>query len=129
MCALEFLNQIVNQLWPNLNRAISKTIKDVVEPMFKTMLPGPLQSLHFTKIDVGTEPMKLSHAAVTRTDEHGIILNLNVNWQSKSDIELVKSSAGCADARTFPVPLRPPIWQRIVLLSIAFPLGLQIVSI
>lgn len=63
-------------------------IKDIVEPMFKTMLPGPLQSLHFTKIDLGPEPMKLSNATVTRTDADGIRLNLNVDWASKSDIEL-----------------------------------------
>lgn len=63
-------------------------IKDIVEPMFKTMLPGPLQSLHFTKIDLGSVPMKLSNATTTRTDADGVRLNLNVDWASKSDIEL-----------------------------------------
>lgn len=84
----EFLNDIVKQLWPNINAYGSKTIKDVVEPMFKTMLPGPLKTLHFTKIDLGPEPLRLSNARTTRTDAEGIKLDMNVDWASKSDIEM-----------------------------------------
>ena len=53
----EFLNDIVKQLWPNINAAGSKMVKEIVEPMFKTMLPGPLATLHFTKIDLGPVPL------------------------------------------------------------------------
>lgn len=63
-------------------------VKDIVEPMFKTMLPGPLKSLHFTKIDLGPVPLRLSNAKTTKTDADGIKLDLNVDWASKSDIEL-----------------------------------------
>ena len=55
-----FLNEIVEQLWPNINVAGSQMIKEIAEPMFKTMLPGPLKTLHFTKIDLGTVPLKLN---------------------------------------------------------------------
>lgn len=67
----EFLNDIVKQLWPNINAAGSKMVKDIVEPMFKTMLPGPLASLHFTKIDLGPVPLRLSNAKTTRTEADG----------------------------------------------------------
>ena len=63
-------------------------IKEIVEPMFKTMLPGPLTSLHFTKIDLGPVPLRLSNAKTTKTENDGIKLDLNVDWASKSDIEL-----------------------------------------
>ena len=63
-------------------------VKDIVEPMFKTMLPGPLASLHFTKIDLGPVPLRLSNAKTTKTETDGIKLDLNVDWAGKSDIEL-----------------------------------------
>lgn len=63
-------------------------IKDIAEPMFKTMLPGPLKSLHFTKIDLGTVPMKLNGVLVTKTDTDGIKLDMNVEWDGECDIKL-----------------------------------------
>jgi Ca2+-dependent lipid-binding protein len=84
----EFLNDIVKQLWPNINVAGGKMVKDIVEPMFKTMLPGPLASLHFTKIDLGPVPLRLSNAKTTKTEQDGIKLRMNLDWASKSDIEM-----------------------------------------
>ncbi|KAF7912093.1 uncharacterized protein EAF01_001114 [Botrytis porri] len=83
-----FLNDIVAQLWPNIEVAGSKMIKDIVEPMFKTMLPGPLATLHFTKIELGATPIVFSDVKVTKTAHDGIKLDLNVNWNGRCDIEL-----------------------------------------
>ncbi|KAK0316752.1 hypothetical protein LTR01_000503 [Friedmanniomyces endolithicus] len=85
---LEFLNDIVAQLWPNINVAGSKMTMDIANPMFKTMLPGPLASLHFTKVDLGPIPMTVSKVLATKTDANGIKLDLNVDWKGKADIEL-----------------------------------------
>lgn len=82
------MNDIVKQLWPNINAAGSQMVKEIVEPMFKTMLPGPLATLHFTKIDLGPEPLRLSNAKTTKSEVHGIKLDLNVDWVGKADIEL-----------------------------------------
>ncbi|ATZ47681.1 hypothetical protein BCIN_02g09370 [Botrytis cinerea B05.10] len=83
-----FLNDIVAQLWPNIEAAGSKMVKDIVEPMFKTMLPGPLATLHFTKIELGATPIVLSNVKVTKTAHDGIKLDLNVDWDGQCDIEL-----------------------------------------
>ena len=56
--------------------------------MFKTMLPGPLKTLHFTKIDLGPVPLRLSNAKTTRSEVDGIKLDLNVDWVGKADIEM-----------------------------------------
>lgn len=63
-------------------------IKEIVEPMFKTMLPGPLATLHFTKIDLGPIPLRLSNVKVTKTELDGIKLDLNLDWKGKADIEM-----------------------------------------
>lgn len=83
-----FLNDIVTLLWPNIRVAGAQLIKDVVEPMFKTMLPGPLATLHFTKIDFGATPMTISNVQVTKTSNAGIKLDLNVDWNGQCDFQL-----------------------------------------
>jgi hypothetical protein len=82
------LNDIVAQLWPHINIAASRMTKEIAEPMFKSMLPGPLSSLHFTKLDLGQVPLQLSNVLVTKTETDGIKLDLNVDWAGKCDIEL-----------------------------------------
>ncbi len=88
MQCLGFLNDLVALLWPNINVAGSQMTKDIADPMFKTMLPGPLKSLHFTKVDLGNVPIVFSHVLVTKIGTDGIKLDLNVDWDGKSDIEL-----------------------------------------
>lgn len=51
--SVEFLNELLAHLWPFLNVAASKLIKDIVEPMFMEMLPGPFKGTTFQKIDLG----------------------------------------------------------------------------
>lgn len=63
-------------------------VKDIVEPMFKTILPGPLATLHFTKIELGATPIVLSNVKVTKTPHDSIKLDLNVDWKGQSDIQL-----------------------------------------
>lgn len=86
--SVDFLNDIVAHLWPNINVAGCKMVKDIVEPMFASMLPGPLATLRFTKLDLGPVPMKLSEVDVHKTDHGGIKLDMNVTWEGKSDIDL-----------------------------------------
>jgi hypothetical protein len=63
-------------------------IKEMVEPMFKTMLPGPLKSLHFTKLDFGAKPIVFSNVKVTKSPLDGITLDLDVDWDGQCDIDL-----------------------------------------
>ncbi|KAF2994380.1 hypothetical protein E8E13_001977 [Curvularia kusanoi] len=83
-----FLNDIVEQLWPNINVAGSRMIKEIVEPILASTLPGPLKNLRFTKIDLGNVPMKIGAVDVHKTTMGGIKLDMDINWESLSDIEL-----------------------------------------
>lgn len=83
-----FLNDIIAQLWPNINVAGSRMIKEIVEPMFAEMLPGPLAKLQFVGIDLGTIPMRVSAVDVHKTDNQGIKLDMDVVWEGDSDIDL-----------------------------------------
>ena len=45
-----FLSSIVRELWPYIDAAGSKTVREMFEPMFAEMLPGPLKRLKFVKL-------------------------------------------------------------------------------
>lgn len=62
--------------------------KEIVEPILASTLPGPLGNLRFTKLDLGPVPIRLSDVDVHKTSTGGIKLDVNVTWESKSDIEL-----------------------------------------
>jgi Ca2+-dependent lipid-binding protein len=82
------LNDIVEQLWPNINIVGCKMVKDIVEPMFATMLPGPLASIKFVKLDLGPVPIKIDRVDTHKTDNGAIKLDMDVIWEGQSDIEL-----------------------------------------
>ncbi|KAM0421483.1 hypothetical protein ACHAPT_010656 [Fusarium lateritium] len=83
-----FLNDIIAQLWPNINVAGGNIIKQVVEPMLASMLPGPLSSLRFVKLDFGPTPIHLSRVDVHKTDLQGIKLDMDLEWNGQCDFEL-----------------------------------------
>ncbi|KAJ7269047.1 hypothetical protein C8J57DRAFT_1435722 [Mycena rebaudengoi] len=83
-----FLNDIVAQLWPNINVAAAQIAKDTIDPILAASLPGPLSSIHFTKLDLGTVPMRFSKVDVHKTTNQGIKLDMDLDWEGKCDIEL-----------------------------------------
>ncbi|KAF2705534.1 hypothetical protein K504DRAFT_414441 [Pleomassaria siparia CBS 279.74] len=83
-----FLNDIVAQLWPNINVAGGQIAKDVVEPILASTLPGPLSSLRFVKLDLGHVPIKFSNVDVHKTTNEGIKLDMDLDWEGVCDIEL-----------------------------------------
>ncbi|KAF2468304.1 uncharacterized protein BDR25DRAFT_265463 [Lindgomyces ingoldianus] len=83
-----FLNDIIKQLWPNISVAGANIVKDVVEPILASTLPGPLSSLHFVKLDFGHVPIQFSNVDVHKTATQGIKLDLDLHWEGECDIEL-----------------------------------------
>ncbi|KAF2127871.1 hypothetical protein P153DRAFT_423873 [Dothidotthia symphoricarpi CBS 119687] len=83
-----FLNDIVAQLWPNINIAGCRMTKEIVEPILASTLPGPLSSIRFVKLDLGPVPIQLANVDVHKTSTGGIKLDLDVIWEGQSDIEL-----------------------------------------
>jgi hypothetical protein len=83
-----FLNDIIANLWPNISIVGRDMTKSIVEPMFASMLPSPLNSLHFAKIDLGKVPIKLSNVDTHKMASGAIKMDLDVDWDGECDIEL-----------------------------------------
>ncbi|KAK3306755.1 uncharacterized protein B0T15DRAFT_151841 [Chaetomium strumarium] len=83
-----FLNDIVEQLWPNICVYAGNMVKETVEPILTSSLPSPLSNLKFVKIDLGHVPIRFSNVDVHKTTTQGIKLDMDLNWDGVCDIEL-----------------------------------------
>ena len=75
-------------------------IKEIVEPILASTLPGPLASLRFVKVDLGGVPISITGVDVHKTDNDGIKVDMDVVWEGHSDIEL--------DGKMIPKIVRSP---------------------
>ncbi|PVH68872.1 hypothetical protein DL98DRAFT_554658 [Cadophora sp. DSE1049] len=73
--------------------------KEIAEPIFASMLPGPLATLHFTKIDLGHVPLRLSNVLKWQLLTTPLTIDLNLDWAGKCDIQL--------DGNMIPTLVRP----------------------
>jgi hypothetical protein len=90
-----FLSDLVAQLWGYINAAGSAMIQEIVEPMLKEMLPGPLSSTRFTKIDLGKVPLKLDNIVVHDATADGAVqFDVDLHWITDCDIQLKADYVG-----------------------------------
>lgn len=86
--SVSFLNDMITHLWPYINVAASTMVKDIVEPMFADLLPGPFKSTVFRKIDLGKKPLSFDAIDVHTRSKDSIKLDVDVSWDGHCDIEL-----------------------------------------
>jgi len=87
--SLGWLNDIIKQMWPNINAAAATMVKELVEPGLREGLPGPLNGLKFTKISLGSAPPRFDNIDVFTQTEGSIKLNIDLHWVAEDfDIEL-----------------------------------------
>lgn len=94
---INFLSDVINRLWPKLNVAGSKLMKDMLEPMFAESLPSMLSTLKFTTLDLGAVPIVIDNIYVHELKTHAdtgleyIQWDWDVSWHSASNIQLATS--------------------------------------
>lgn len=94
-----FLTDVIAAIWPQVNVSVSTEVKNTVEPMFKDMLPGPLKTLHFTKLSLGSVPLRLDNCIVheckkNRNGVKYVQIEIDVVWDGQCDIELKADYVG-----------------------------------
>lgn len=83
----ELISDLVAGLWPFIRLAMAKKIEEKVSPRFKA-LPGPLATMRFVKIDLGTCPMRLDNVVVHERNKTTLQFDLDVDWDGNCDIKL-----------------------------------------
>lgn len=95
-----FLTDILAQLWSYIKVAAAASIRESVEPEFKT-LPGPLSGLKFTKIDLGNVPIRMDNVVVHKCDTKNNTLqfDLDLVWDGEykyfGDSSALVHALGC----------------------------------
>eukprot|EP00439_Symbiodinium_sp_Y106_P084866 s539_g26.t2 len=84
---LEWLNELVAQLWPNINNAVQKIVHEQVTPQLQASLPSFLKGTHFKTFTLGTITPKFGPIELV-SRKHGLKLNLHLDYESNVDIEV-----------------------------------------
>ncbi|KAL7576326.1 hypothetical protein ACA910_018144 [Epithemia clementina (nom. ined.)] len=109
-----FLADIVKQLWPYINIAASDTIRATAEPIFKEMAVPLLRTMHFTKIDLGTVPIRLDNVRVHDVDleSNTLAFDVDVIWDGNCDMKLKADLIGSFGVKSIKMRGRMSILMR-----------------
>mmetsp|Transcript_47647 Transcript_47647/g.134245 ORF Transcript_47647/g.134245 Transcript_47647/m.134245 type:complete len:670 (-) Transcript_47647:34-2043(-) len=92
---VEWLNYGVKWMWPHVDRAIHKIMKDEVEANLKMSVPKAFKGIRFQEFSLGTSPPKLGPVVASRVGgmaggdkETGVELGIGVDWQCDAKISV-----------------------------------------
>lgn len=79
---VEWINKVINQLWPYITEYARHFIKQIVEPQLVSHLPKPLKHFKFDEIDIGSIPLRVGGIKVY-TDNVGrdrIVMDMDMSY-------------------------------------------------
>ncbi|XP_019621531.1 PREDICTED: extended synaptotagmin-2-like [Branchiostoma belcheri] len=85
----EWLNKILAQVWPNLDRYVEETLRLSVEPAVQ-QANEMLKSFQFSKIDLGDEPPRVAGVQVYTeyVKKNEIVMDMDLMYSGDCDIEI-----------------------------------------
>ena len=105
-----FLTDLLAALWKHIAEAGAIKLRSTMEPMFPDMLPGPLRSLHFTKVSLGDVPLQLDNIVVHDLQTHNdaddddgvefVEYEMDVVWDGRMDVQMRADYIGAFGVRS-----------------------------
>ncbi|XP_066288059.1 extended synaptotagmin-2-like isoform X2 [Branchiostoma lanceolatum] len=85
----EWLNKILAQVWPNLDRYVEETLRMSVEPAVQ-QANEMLKSFQFSKIDLGDEPPRVAGVQVYTeyVKKNEIVMDMDLMYSGDCDIQI-----------------------------------------
>lgn len=87
----EWVNRIMDQMWPYVNEMVCKIIKENVEPEMQKNLPNALSTLYFETIDLGNTPPYVANVTSYKSKEDRkseFIFDMDLCYNGDATIEL-----------------------------------------
>ena len=78
---------LVAQLWPHINLAVCRVVKESVEPSFAD-LPSPLKTLRFTKLDLGNVPIHIDNIVIHDKEKDALQFDMDMGWDGDCNVQL-----------------------------------------
>ena len=77
--AVQWLNRMLQGMWPYYDKAIGAAIKEAVEPMMEQYKPpGLIKKIYFAKLTFGDAPMRIDNVWVEDEGEQHVLLEVHM---------------------------------------------------
>ncbi|WCJ39865.1 Calcium-dependent lipid-binding (CaLB domain) family protein [Euphorbia peplus] len=108
---VDWLNKFLEYLWPYLDKAICKTVKNIATPIIAEQIPKyKIDSVEFEALTLGTLPPTFAGMKAYVTDEKELIMEPCLKWAGNPDITVavkafgLKATAQVVDLQVFALP-------------------------
>ncbi|KAK4415391.1 Synaptotagmin-4 [Sesamum alatum] len=94
---LNWLNQLLDKIWPYVNEAASEIIRNSVEPILEQYRPAILASLKFSTLTLGTVAPQFTGITVLESQPKELVMEMDMQWDGNPNIVLdIKTRVGVA---------------------------------
>ncbi|XP_047983391.1 synaptotagmin-2-like [Salvia hispanica] len=108
---LDWLNKFIECMWPYLDKAICKTVKQIAEPIIAEQIPQyKIDSVEFEQLTLGGLPPTFQGMKVYTTEEKELMMELGLKWAGTPNILVavkafgLKATAQVIDFQVFASP-------------------------
>ncbi|XP_074275666.1 synaptotagmin-1-like [Silene latifolia] len=108
---MDWLNKFIAQMWPYLDKAICKTVKDIATPIIAEQIPKyKIDSVEFVKLSLGSLPPTFQGMKVYVTDEKELIMEPSLKWAGNPNVLVavkafgLRATAQVLDLQVFAAP-------------------------
>eukprot|EP00232_Nephroselmis_pyriformis_P026574 CAMPEP_0182855474 /NCGR_PEP_ID=MMETSP0034_2-20130328/1864_1 /TAXON_ID=156128 /ORGANISM="Nephroselmis pyriformis, Strain CCMP717" /LENGTH=1542 /DNA_ID=CAMNT_0024986443 /DNA_START=104 /DNA_END=4729 /DNA_ORIENTATION=+ len=84
--SMEWINQILEDFWPFIDRMLGTVIADILEPLMNHDLPPGISSLQFDAFTLGSVPFVVESIKVLEEGEDEVKLHVNFKWEGDPNI-------------------------------------------
>lgn len=91
---MEWLNAILEKVWPFYDEAICAMVKQEVEPLFDQYKPPGVKKIYFQKLSFGDAPFRVEGIRIDQTSNDQILLESDFRWAGASSIFLAIQMQG-----------------------------------
>ncbi|QCE16909.1 synaptotagmin-2-like isoform X1 [Vigna unguiculata] len=108
---VDWLNKLIEYMWPYLNKAICKTAETIAKPIIEEQIPQyKIDAVEFEELTLGSLPPTFQGMKVYETEEKELIMELSVKWAANPNIIVavkkfgLKATVQVMDLHVFAIP-------------------------
>ncbi|XP_044475979.1 synaptotagmin-2-like [Mangifera indica] len=92
---VDWLNKFIENMWPYLDKAICKTVREIAKPIIAEQIPNyKIDSVEFEALSLGSLPPAFQGIKVYTTDEKDLIMELIMKWAGNPNVLIVANAFG-----------------------------------
>ncbi|KAG9132942.1 hypothetical protein Leryth_026886 [Lithospermum erythrorhizon] len=108
---MDWLNKFLETMWPYLDKAICKQVKEMAKPIITEQIPRyKIDSVEFEVLTLGSLPPAFQGIKVYITEEKEIIMEVNLKWAGNPNVFVaikafgLKATVQVVDLQVFAAP-------------------------